>query len=166
MKKLLSLTILSAVVAMQGCATIIQGSDQTLSFKSVPELAKITVTNRAGEKIYTGQTPTTVTLKKGAGYFKPENYQVSFSKDGYQTKTVNVTGSVNGWYVANIIFGGLIGLLIVDPMTGAMYKLSPEDVNTVLESNNVKPEKDEKTLTIVLKENVPSHIFTRATLFK
>ena len=51
-------------------------------------------------------------------------------------------------------------------MTGAMYKLSPEDVNTVLESNSVKPEKDEKTLTIVLKENVPSHIFTRATLIK
>lgn len=30
---------------------------------------------------------------------------------------------MDGWYVGNIIFGGLIGLLLVDPITGAMWKL-------------------------------------------
>ena len=27
---------------------------------------------------------------------------------------------MNGWYIGNILFGGLIGFLIVDPLTGAM----------------------------------------------
>ena len=166
MKNFLSVTLVSVMLGMQGCASIMQGSSQTLSFKSVPETTQIKITNKAGEAIYSGQTPTTVTLKRGAGYFKAENYQVSFSKDGYETKTVNVTGNVSGWYVANIIFGGLIGLLIIDPITGAMYKLSPEDVNTVLESNNINPNQDQKTLTVVLKENVPSEILARATLIK
>ena len=66
-EKLLSLTILSAVVAMQGCATIIQGSDQTLSFKSVPELAKITVTNRAGEKYILVKLQQQLPLKREQG---------------------------------------------------------------------------------------------------
>ena len=36
--------------------------------------------------------------------------------------------SLSGWYWGNIVFGGLIGMLIVDPATGAMYKL-PEGVS-------------------------------------
>jgi len=31
-----------------------------------------------------------------------------------------------------LLFGGLIGLLIVDPLTGAMYLLRPKEVNTGL----------------------------------
>lgn len=30
---------------------------------------------------------------------------------------------MDGWYWGNILFGGLIGMLAVDPATGAMYKL-------------------------------------------
>ncbi|WP_174263189.1 CsgG/HfaB family protein [Citrifermentans bemidjiense] len=30
---------------------------------------------------------------------------------------------MNGWYWGNIVFGGVIGLLIVDPATGAMWKM-------------------------------------------
>lgn len=77
-----------------------------------------------------------------------------------------VTGGVSGWYVANLLFGGLIGLLIVDPLTGAMYNLSPEDVNAVLEANNVKTTANTKSLTVVLKQDVPQEIMARANLLK
>jgi hypothetical protein len=30
---------------------------------------------------------------------------------------------MDGWYIGNILFGGVIGFLIVDPATGAMWKL-------------------------------------------
>jgi len=34
------------------------------------------------------------------------------------------------WYLAgNIVFGGIAGWLIVDPLTGAMWRLSPKEVN-------------------------------------
>lgn len=162
MKNILLVSILAASATFTGCASIISGSSQTLSFKSVPESTQISITNRNGEKVHIGQTPATVTLKKGAGYFKPESYQVAFSKAGYQTKTVNVQGTVSGWYVANIIFGGLIGLLIVDPATGAMYSLSPGDVNAVLEANDINTNSKEKTLTVILKEDIPFEIMARA----
>jgi hypothetical protein len=48
--------------------------------------------------------------------------------DGYETKTISVECKLNGWYFGNILIGGLIGLLIVDPATGAMYKLSSEGI--------------------------------------
>jgi hypothetical protein len=52
---------------------------------------------------------------------------------GYKTHTVTLESNVSGWYVGNILFGGLIGMLIVDPITGAMYTLSPQNVDGALE---------------------------------
>jgi len=43
--------------------------------------------------------------------------------------------SISGWYWGNILFGGLIGMLIVDPITGAMYKL-PKNTNVSLDGNS------------------------------
>ena len=162
MKKILTALIVVASTSFTGCASIISGSTQSLSFKSVPDSANIMITNRKGEKSHTGQTPATVTLKKGAGYFKPENYKITFEKVGYQTKTVTVAGGMSGWYIGNLIFGGLPGLLIVDPLTGAMFTLSPDDVTATLEANNVVVQKDEKSLTIMLKEDVPPLLMEKA----
>ncbi len=90
---------------------------------------------------------------------------MTFKKDGYQTKTVQVTGTVNGWYVANIIFGGLIGLLIVDPATGAMYTLNPSDVNAVLDANQTTAaQKNEQSLTVMLVKDIPVDMMQRAKL--
>ena len=48
--------------------------------------------------------------------------------DGYQTYETNLTKKFNAWYIGNIVFGGLIGI-IIDPITGAIYNLSPDEVN-------------------------------------
>ncbi len=45
--------------------------------------------------------------------------------------TTRLEATLDGWYIGNIIFGGLIGFLIVDPLTGAMWKL-PEQAMTSL----------------------------------
>ena len=42
---------------------------------------------------------------------------------------------MDGWIAGNIIFGGLIGL-IIDAADGAMYKLSPEQVNAELKKGD------------------------------
>jgi len=162
MKKLITASLIAASVTMTGCASIISGSTQTLTFKSVPEQASISITNKAGEKVHTGVTPTTVTLKRGNGFFQPAAYDVTFKKEGFQTKTVQVTGTVNGWYVANIIFGGLIGLLIVDPATGAMYTLNPSDINAVLDENQTASQKGQQSLTVMLVQDIPENLMSRA----
>lgn len=167
MKKVLLTSLIALTLGINGCATIVSGSSQIVTFTSVPESATIEIKNRKGVKIHTGQTPVTVSLKKGAGYFKPESYQVSFSKSGYQSKTVEVTGTLSGWYFGNILFGGLIGILIVDPATGAMFRLAPKDVNTVLESQNLSTESQkDPTLTVMLAEEVPVQIMARAIQIK
>ncbi len=48
-----------AALTFAGCATIITGTTQNVTIKSVPEAAAFTITNRAGEKIHSGNTPFT-----------------------------------------------------------------------------------------------------------
>jgi len=164
MKIFLTTACLAATLTMTGCASIFSGSTQTLTFKSVPDTANITITNKSGEKIHTSSTPATVTLKRGNGYFKPAGYEITFSKEGFQTKTVQVKATVNGWYIANIIFGGLIGFLIVDPATGAMYTLSPSDINSVLDPAQLSTTKNKgyQSLTVMLVQDIPVNIMKRA----
>ena len=126
-------TILAMAVAvvLSGCATVINSNSQAVKITSAPEGAAVAISNSAGEKVHTGTTPFTVTLLRGAGYFKPESYTLTFTKEGFPTREVTITGSLSGWYIGNLLVGGLIGMLAVDPVTGAMYAL-PETVNGTL----------------------------------
>lgn len=63
MKKLLITSMVALTIGLNGCASIITGSSQTLTFTSVPESATIEIKNRNGVKVHTGQTPATVSLK-------------------------------------------------------------------------------------------------------
>ena len=165
MLKKLSIVTLAMAFALNGCATIISGSTQSLTIKSIPDTATLSITNKSGEKIHSGQTPATVSLKRSAGFFKAENYIITLEKAGYQSKTVNVTGTVNGWYVANILFGGLIGLLIVDPATGAMYSLSPDVVNATLQQEEITTANGKtRSLTVMLVQDVPADLMKNAKL--
>ena len=113
-------------LASSGCATIVARSTQKVDVSSAPAGAAVAITNRAGEVVHSGTTPLTAKLRKGAGYFKKESYAVRFTKDGYETRELTLTGTMSGWYIGNILFGGLIGMLVVDPQTGAMYRLEPK----------------------------------------
>ncbi|MFN3581727.1 MAG: hypothetical protein ACK4VV_14795 [Pseudomonas sp.] len=118
-------------VFMTGCASIISDSQYPVAMTSNPSGASFEIRNEQGSVIHRGTTPGTVTLKAGDGYFSGANYTIVFKKDGYADQINTLSPTVDGWYVANILFGGLIGLLIVDPATGAMYKL-PESSSAVL----------------------------------
>ncbi|WP_122859573.1 hypothetical protein, partial [Pseudomonas viridiflava] len=87
--------------------------------------------NESGISVRSGVTPDEVTLRAGAGYFDGEKYTVTYRKDGYTSSTQTLESGIDGWYWGNIVIGGLIGMLIVDPATGAMYTL-PEKINSTL----------------------------------
>ena len=140
--------MLATVLVTSGCASILSDSQYPVTIGSTPSDATFTLTNRAGAVIHTGTTPATVTLKAGAGYFKGETYTVLIHKDGYDDQQMTINSSVDGWYFGNILVGGLIGMLIVDPATGAMFKL-PASVETSLAA---APKTDDGTgsLTITM----------------
>jgi len=81
-------------------------------------------------EVFVGSSPANLTLKSSAGFFKHQQYKVKIKLDGFPERLILVSCSVSGWYIAgNIVFGGLIGWLIVDPATGAMWKLDREIIN-------------------------------------
>jgi len=137
-----------AIIAIfTSCASIVSSSSWPLTVKSNPTGAKLQITNRQGVSVFDGQTPATISLKSGSSFFTSESYMVKLTLDGYAEKTIPVNCTLNGWYFGNIIFGGLIGLLIVDPATGAMYRLETTYIEENLTTNSVSNK--EQTLKIV-----------------
>jgi len=107
-----------------------------------------------------------VQLKSGAGFFQRAKYTIKFTKPGFATQTIPLEASVNGWYFGNLVFGGWIGMLIVDPATGAMYRIPQKDVQVALSQAtafDLNPT-DPTGLRIVSLDEVPAS--TRALMVK
>lgn len=152
--------VLSGIMALSGCASIIgKSSPQLITINSTPSEANLRIEDiRTGAVIHAGKTPYTATLARNAGYFKSARYQVVIEKDGYAAKQFIVDGTPNGWYIGgNFVFGGLIGWLIVDPLTGAMWTLSPELINAELGAKTTLI-KTGDGLAIALKSDVPREL--------
>lgn len=122
------------LIAISSCSTIVSKSQYPVAIGSTPEDVKFTITDKNGVVVHSGVTPEQVILSTKGGYFKKPIYNVTYKKRGYDTQTQNLTPTIDAWYWGNIAFGGLIGFLIVDPITGAMYKL-PKEINVSLSSN-------------------------------
>jgi len=158
LRRALSLLLLcSVLLGASDCASIVGKSQHNISITSQPAEAEITIVDEAGSTVYKGKTPTTVTLGTRAGYFKGKDYRVTFAKKGYAEHTVAIRRSVSSWYIfGNLVFGGLIGYLIVDPATGAMWTLQ-KDVHAELSPlTGAMP--GEGGLRIVLLDEVPSSL--------
>ena len=136
MKKTCALLLSGIIILGSSCASIVSKSKYPLTVSSTPSDAKITITDKKGVTIFSGVTPATLKLSAGAGFFSKAHYEVTLEKDGYVSKTIPVNFKLDGWYFGNILFGGLIGWLIVDPATGAMYKIDTEFLNETLEKTN------------------------------
>ncbi|WP_438437384.1 hypothetical protein [Kluyvera sichuanensis] len=134
MNKLIALCILLGVFGLTGCATIVGDNTQTVQVNSNPEGAKFDIKDEKGMVITSGTTPQSVVLDKSDGsYFGGKDYQITFSKEGYTPSTLPIKHSANGWYIGgNLLFGGLIGYLLVDPFNGGMYSLKPKEPNVTL----------------------------------
>ncbi len=131
-----SVLALTLLAAMSGCASIVHNGNRDVAVNSQPSAAKVSVYRLEKEGaptlLTTQTTPCVLSLKPGAGFFKGQAYRLTFELAGYQPTTVEVKPKVSGWYFGNILFGGLIGILIVDPATGAMWNLSPEKLDQPL----------------------------------
>lgn len=149
-------------ISLSGCATIMGSPTQTLPISSTPSDAKVVIADEAGVEVFSGSTPTSVTLNKSTGrYWGGKSFKVTITKPGFKTQVIPVTSSPNGWYIAgNFVFGGLIGWFAVDPLSGNMYTLSPEAVaasmpNEAAAHNN---KATDGSIAIALLQDVPAHL--------
>jgi len=151
--KLIVAVLLIPIFFLTGCATIVGKDVFPVTINSNPDGANILIKDEKDKKIFTGTTPTTVTLTAGESYFHAKSYYITFSKTGYAEQQAVVKATMSGWYWGNILFGGLIGMLIVDPVTGKMWKL-PTEVSANM-SQQVSSSTNQPTLKIMTLDQVP-----------
>lgn len=159
MKSISKLTVVVLLlVVLSSCATIFGKSSYQVRINSSPA-SSFVILNDKGIEIEKGNTPQVVTLKSSAGYFKKASYRIKFILNGYEEKIVHIDGKLNGWYIGNILIGGLIGMLIIDPASGAMYKLDTLDVNERLSPTSTTQTPESKSqLQILTLNDVPDHL--------
>lgn len=125
--------VLLAAPFLAGCASIVDGgSTKSVKLDSNPEGAKVTISKPDGSEVLVTNTPAKVKLKRASGYFRGANYKIKFEKSGYYPYEAHVESTVDFWYIGNIAFGlsgTVIGMVAVDPMTGAVYTLSPRELD-------------------------------------
>ena len=125
------LVIIAISAFLSSCASIVSRTKWPLAVDSKPEGVHVSITNRSGKEVFAGKTPVATTLKSGSGFFGKESYTVALTYKGTETRKINVECKLNGWYFGNLLIGGLIGMLVVDPATGAMYRLESKDIYEV-----------------------------------
>ena len=152
-----SLIVLPVALLFTSCASIVSKSQWPVTLTSSPSGCQVSVKNSSGVVIHQAITPSIVTLPSSAGFFQAANYQVEFSKKGLPSQTVSLSANVNGWWFGNILFGGPIGILIIDPATGAMWKL-PETCNGSLAAVATLSNGHGKSTQIVEKASVPENL--------
>jgi hypothetical protein len=140
-KYIIILTLVVASVFISGCASIVDGRPKLVKINSNPPGAKLTIFDKDGNQVQTLTTPASVRLARGHGYFNGEAYKVKLELPGYYPAETRIAAKLNAWYVGNILVGGAIGLFVVDPLTGAMWTLSPNELsyNMVSASASLSP---------------------------
>ncbi len=117
-----------------GCASLASEKEYEVDFRSSPKNATIEIVNKKRRVLFKGTTPVKVFLPAGRGYFSKADYQIRFSKEGYENQHVPLKASLDAWYFGNSLFGfgSFIGFLFVDPATGAMFKIDQGVVSVAL----------------------------------
>lgn len=133
LKKLVSLQnalLLLIIVALAGCATIMSGKTQEVMITSTPSDANVIIERSiagTSETAFSGVTPVTAELRR------KYEYRMTVEMDGYEPASTTLENGTNGWIWGNLLFGGVIGL-IVDFSNGAAKKLEPNEIHVDLVS--------------------------------
>ena len=120
-----ALALVGVALSVPACATMTRGTTQQFTVESTPPGAHVTTSN--GFECVS--TPCTFRMSRKDGF------NVTVSKDGYVSQTVEVTSSMSGAggaaLAGNVLVGGIIGGA-VDASSGALNDLKPNPLMVVL----------------------------------
>jgi hypothetical protein len=110
---------LGACLMFAGCATIVSSGPDFVPVQSAPEGARVVLD---GQPV--GRTPMTVSFAR-----KCEGV-LAFELDGYERVVVDVDKVVNGWFFGNLVFGGVIGIVVdLAASNQGRYSVAPINVS-------------------------------------
>lgn len=120
---------LGLAAAAVGCASIVEGTDQSVTVQTMPSGANCEL-KRDGQVIgVVNPTPGTVTVDKSK-----HDIAVICKKDGYQDASGAFSSDFQGMTFGNILFGGIIGVA-VDASSGAMHEY-PASISIAMAPNS------------------------------
>lgn len=120
-----SLFCILGLSLLSSCATVMHGTHQSIGVSTNPPNAFVWV-----DSIPMGPTPIIVSLSR------KNNHIIHIELEGYQPYEAVLTKQLSGWVFGNIVFGGIIGFA-VDIVSGGIYRLTPEQIQAEMLSNNV-----------------------------
>ena len=103
-----------------GCATIVNGTTQTIAVDTEPDGVDVFVNGEL-----TATTPAEIELARN------QDHVITLRKPGYEPQDVPVVKTIGGAVFGNILLGGLIGWA-VDANSGAQYDLVPDAITATL----------------------------------
>jgi hypothetical protein len=126
----LTIGLWTLVLAISGCASIVTPANEVISFSVEPpaSIQSMTIPTLGGLEY---KLPCQIPLSRELEY-------IVQLEDG---RSFMINGRFNWWYVGNLLFGGIIGL-IIDPITGAISaNLEPDRIlfkadGTVVNADN------------------------------
>jgi hypothetical protein len=122
-----SVLLITLSLLLPGCATIFEGTSQSISVSTNPSGANCTI-NRNGSRIgQVNPTPGSIHVDKSK-----DDLTVSCEHAGFLTANVSRSSRFQGTTFGNIIIGGLAGV-VVDLATGADFEY-PADIQLSLAS--------------------------------
>ncbi|MFH1334789.1 MAG: hypothetical protein ABIH77_05820 [Pseudomonadota bacterium] len=112
---MISTAIICAASLLSGCASIVDGSNESVSVSTPPAKgATCKLTNSKGTW-YVNKTPGSTTVHRAYGDMK-----VTCKKSGYKSGKKDVKSKTKGMAFGNVVFGGVIGAG-VDMANGSAY---------------------------------------------
>jgi PEGA domain len=147
------LGLAGASVLAGGCASIVHSGNRAISINTDPPGATASIRKAGGsleDVVIVQKTPCTVSLDPKKSYFRGQTYTLRLEMPGYQTTEVELTPKMSGWYWGNLLIGGLIGMLAVDPATGAMWNIEPDKIDHKLAGGQSSLIKNETGFVVVL----------------
>lgn len=100
---------------LNGCATITQGSKQTVLFDTDPSGATCSISRTGEGVLYPNfETPASLEISKDK-----DELVVICNKEGYKETVIHSGSNLEGWTLGNLLIGGIIGVGI-DAASGAM----------------------------------------------
>lgn len=123
---------LALVALLPACATVVEGTSDTVTLSTSPAGATCTV-DRNGERVAAvATTPGSVRIGKSR-----HDLNVTCTKEGYQPATVAASSKFTGATFGNVIAGGVVGV-VVDAASGANNRY-PSEVRLDLVENPAAP---------------------------
>ena len=143
MRKMTLYFVVMTIGFCSSCASLRSTNVYSISIESEPAGAEVIIRDKKDVKVGQFISPDSIKVDAGRGFFVRERYSIDFVLDGYEEQTVLLPMKMDKWYLSNILFVNLLGLFIIDPITGAMWEPAFNQVLIKLEPVSQNPKAQE-----------------------